>query len=273
MKFLKDVKWIGIVVVTVSLVAVALIPMSGAAAIPNSHKWAVLAGISDYSDVCGYGDLSWCHKDVADMYNLLVSNGWSPSHIKVLVNSSATAANIIDAIAWLKDVSAKGVALFYFSGHGSFFADKWSVPDKDEPADQCLVPYDGDTGSYSNLLFDDSLKVYFSGFKAAQTVIILDCCYSGGIIDECGTSGRLIMSACEAHEMSYEGGNKGVNVPLQNGVYTYCVLEAMAGAGDVNGDGVVSLDEAAQYAAVHSRDWTQSAHPVTYDGIAGETYL
>jgi len=274
MKHLTYAKRIGIVIVTVSLIAVAMLPMSGAAAgVPNSHKWALLVGISDYSDVCSYGDLSWCHKDVADMYNLLTSNGWTPSHIKVLVNSSATAANIIAGIAWLKSVSAKGMALFYFSGHGSFFADKWSVPDKDEPQDQCLVPYDGDTSAYKNLLFDDSLKEYFSGFKAAQTVIMLDCCYAGGIIDECGVDGRLIMAACKSNEMSYEGGNRGATIPIQNGVYTYVVLQAMSGAGDANGDGVVSLDEAACYAEIHSRDWTRSTHPVTYDGISGETYL
>jgi Caspase domain len=263
----------GVVLLTASLIAIAMLPMSGAAAISDNQKWALLVGISDYSDVCGYGDLSWCHKDVADMYGLLVSNGWAPSHIKVLVNSSATAANIIGGIAWLKSVSVKGMALFYYSGHGSFYADKWSVPNKDEPQDQCIVPYDGDTSNYANLLFDDTLKEYFSGFTAAQLVIILDSCYSGGFIDECGTTGRLIMAACRANEMSYEGGNKGVNVPLQNGVYTYCVLQAMNGAGDANGDGVVSLDEAAQYASVHSRDWVQSMHPETYDGISGESYL
>ena len=273
MKSFVDAKRIGIMIVTVSLIAVAMLPMSGAAAVPNSQKWALLVGISDYSDTCSYGDLSWCHKDAADMYNLLTSNGWAPSHIKVLVNSSATAANIIAGIAWLKSVSAKGLALFYFSGHGSFYADKWSVPNKDEPADQCLVPYDGDTSAYKNLLFDDSLKEYFSGFKAAQTVIMLDCCYAGGIIDECGSSGVLIMAACRSNEMSYEGGNKGVNLPIQNGVYTLVVLKAMSGAGDANGDGAVSLDEATQYAEVYTKDLVQSMHPVTYDGIAGETYL
>jgi len=273
MKSLADAKRVGIVIVTVSLIAVAMLPMSGAAAVPDNHKWALLVGISDYSDVCGYGDLSWCHKDAADMCKLLTSNGWAPSHIRVLVNSSATAANIIAGIAWLKEVSAKGLALFYYSGHGSFFADKWSVPNKDEPQDECIVPYDGDTSAYKNLLFDDSLKEYFSGFKAAQTVIMLDCCYSAGIIDECGTSGRLIMAACRSNEMSYEGGNRGSNLPIQNGVYTLIVLQAMSGAGDANGDGVVSLDEATQYAAVHTKDMMQSMHPVTYDGIAGETYL
>ncbi len=273
MKTLADAKRIGIVVVTVSLIAVAMLPMSGAAAIPDSQKWALLVGISDYSDVCGYGDLSWCHKDATDMYNLLTSNGWAPSHIKVLVNSSATEANIIAGIAWLKSVSDKGLALFYFSGHGSFYADKWSVPNKDEPQDQCIVPYDGDTSAYKNLLFDDSLKEYFSGFTAAQTIIMLDCCYAGGIIDECGSNGVLIMAACRSNEMSYEGGNKGSNLPIQNGAYTLIVLKAMSGAGDANGDGVVSFDEAAQYAEVYTKDLVQSMHPVTYDGIAGETYL
>jgi len=273
MKSLVDAKRIGIVIVTVSLIAVAMLPMSGAAAVPNSQKWALLIGISDYSDVCGYGDLSWCHKDVADMYNLLTSTGWAPSHIRVLVNSSATEANIIAGIQWLKANSVKGMALFYFSGHGSFAADKAAVFNNDEPKDQCICPYDGDTGSFQHMIFDDSLRAYFSDCKASKTIMMFDSCYSGGFVDECGIQTRLIMAACESHEMSYEGGNRGVNIPIQNGVYTYYVLQAMGGAGDLNGNGVVSLEEAAQYTAVHSREMTQSAHPVMYDGIAGETYL
>jgi len=38
MKHIVDAKRIGIMVVTMSLIAVAMLPMSGAAAVPNSQK-------------------------------------------------------------------------------------------------------------------------------------------------------------------------------------------------------------------------------------------
>jgi len=262
---------IGISIVILCMVSLAAIPLASADAIEDGQKWALLVGISDYSPTAGYGDLSYCHKDALDMYNLLVSKGWIPSHIKVLLNESATCANIVAGIQWLTGNSVRGMALFYYSGHGSFFADKWSIFNNDESNDQCLVPYDADISHYTNLIFDDQLKGYFSGCKAAQTVMILDCCYAAGQIDECGMKGRLIMAAADVHQMSYEGYSK--HIPVENGVYTHCILEAMAGAGDLDGNGVVSLEEAGEYAAINLQDLTQNVRAVMYDGVAGETYL
>ena len=268
---MKKARLVGVSVVMLCMVSVAAIPLASGAVIADGQKYALLVGISDYGPTAGYGDLSYCHKDALDMYNLLISKGWVPSHIKVLINESATYASIVAGFEWLTSNSVRGTALFYYSGHGSFFPDKWSVFDNDESNDQCILPYDANVGLYSNLIFDDQLAGYFSGCKAAQTVMILDCCYAAGQIDECGMKGRLIMTAADVHQMSYEGYSK--HIPIENGVYTYCILEAMAGAGDLDGNGVVSLEEAGAYAAINLQDLTQNVRAVVYDGIAGETYL
>jgi hypothetical protein len=252
---------LGISIVVVSLVALSAVPVLGAG-VSKNQKWAVLVGISEYGAACGYGNLNWCHKDVTDMYNELVSHGWKPSHIMMLINSSATEANIVAAISWLKENSAGGMALFYFSGHGSFMSH-----------DQCLVPYDADTWSFEHMIWDYQLKDYFSDCKAAQTVMMFDSCYAGGMIDDCGIQTRLLMCACMTKEMCWEGGDHGKKLQMHNGVYTYCVLSGLDGAGDYNNDGAVSLEEAAQYATIHVRDFTRNVSPVTYDGISGETLL
>ena len=271
MKGMKRFGLIGVSIVILCMVALAAVPLANAATIADGQKYALLVGISDYSPTAGYGDLAYCHKDALDMYNLLVSKGWMPSRIKVLLNESATCANIVAGIQWLTSNSVRGTALFYYSGHGSFFADKWAVFDNDESNDQCILPYDADIGSYTNLIFDDQLRDYFSGCKATQTVMILDCCYAAGQIDECGMKGRLIMAAADVHQMSYEGYSK--HIPIENGVYTYCILEAMDGAGDLDGNGVVSLEEAGEYAAIALQDLTQNVRAVMYDGIADQTCL
>jgi len=271
MRSFRELKTISIILVTTCMLMIAVLPVVSAATIPDAKKYAVLVGISDYSDTAGYGDLSYCHKDALDMYNLLVSKGWNPSHIKLLLNESATCANIVAGIQWLTANAVRGMALFYYSGHGSFFPDKWSVFDNDEPNDQCLVPYDADISHYVNLIFDDQLKVYFSDCKASQTVMILDCCYAAGHIDECGTNDRVIMAACDVHQMSYEGYSK--RIPIENGVYTYWILQAMTGAGDADANGVVSLEESAAYAAIHLQEMTRNVRAILYDGISGETYL
>lgn len=262
MRSWRRLEILGISIAVVSLVATSAVPVVGAAHISNSQKWAVLVGISEYGALCGYGNLNWCHKDAADMYNALVSHGWMPSHIKVLVNESATEANIIAGISWLNQNSAKGMALFYFSGHGSFSSHV-----------QCLVPYDGNTWSFEHMVWDYQLKAYFSDCRAAQTVMMFDSCYAGGMINDCGAQSRLLMCACTTKEMCWEGSDHGSNLQIQNGVYTYCVISALSGVGDYNSDGTVSLEEAAQYAAIHVPDFTPSVNPVTFDGISGETLL
>ena len=236
----------------------------------NLKNRALLIGVSDYSDTCTYGDLSFCHKDAFDMRDMLVEQyGWKSNDIKVLVNESATEANIIAGIDWLK--KATGTTVFYFSGHGDFYADVQAIPNGDEPRDQCIIPYDGDTGTMEHLMIDDAMIGYFEGMNAQATVLIFDSCYSGGMIDELGTEGRMILSSCLYNEMCWEGGTK--QIPFENGVYTYCLLQAFDGAGDVDGDGMVSLDEAAAYAEDHVGDYTRQVTPITYDGISGETYL
>lgn len=273
MNTMKRSKVIAISVVSIFLLSLAAVHAASAADIADGQKWALLIGISDYAPTAGYGDLTYCHKDALDMYALLISKGWLPSHIKVLTNESATRENIVAGISWLNSNSAKGMALFFYSGHGSFFADKWAVPDKDESNDQCIMPYDSDLGDYSTLIFDDQLRDYFASCKASRTIFIFDCCYAAGQIDELGKKGRLILAGSDVHQMSYEGGMRGCNIPIENGVYTYCILQAMTGSGDANGDGTVSLEEAAAYAAEAVQEYTQNVRAIIYDGISGETYL
>jgi len=277
MKSLARARVLGIVFVTLSLVMISALPMSGAAAIPNNNKWALLIGIDQYGPLCGYHANEGCWADVARLHDVLVGHGWSPSHIMVLLNSSATEANILAGIEWLTASSAGGMVFFYFDGHGTFGAmglqvkshgvERWQQ-------NQCICPYDVNTQTFEHAIMDVTLAACFSDCKAKQTVMMFDCCYSGGFVDECGIAGRLMMCSAATNEMCCGSGYRGSNfLDLNGSVYTHLVLKALAGAGDYNGNGVVSLEEAAQYAINNIKDMSPGVNPVTYDDIAGETYL
>lgn len=265
----------GVVLVIACFSTLAAAPMQSAGNADERQKFALLVGVSDYDPVCGYGDLMYCHKDILDVFDMLVNgHGWNPSNIRVLLNESATAENILDGISWLKGKCSdrRSTALFYFSGHGSFFCDKSAVSDRDEPVDECIMPHDGDTRRVQNIIFDDTLKKCLEGFRSTCTILMFDSCYSGGFIEEIGSRGRLVLTSCGEREMCWEGAETG-KVQIQNGLFTYCLLEAFRGAGDSDGDDRVSVEEAGSYAMDRVREFTPDVQPEMYDGVEGEKYI
>jgi uncharacterized caspase-like protein len=268
-------KSLGIVLVTACFIMVAFAPLQSAGNASEGQRFALLVGVSDYDPVCTYGDLTYSHKDALDMFDLLVSgHGWDPSNIVLLLNESATAENILSGISWLENECSnpRSTALIFFSGHGSFFCNRAAVPDRDEPVDECIMPHDGDPQTSDNIIFDDTLGDRLDRFKSGRVVLVLDSCYSGGFIKETGSEGRLVLASCGEREMCWEGVETG-KVQVQNGLFTYCLLEAFGGAGDADGDGKVSIEEAGDYAMDRVRDYTPDVQPEMFDGVNGDLYL
>lgn len=262
----------GVLFVSVCFGVLALAPLESAGNADMPKGFALLVGVSDYSPECGYGDLTYSHKDARDVYDLLVDHfGWNPACIVLLQNESASAENITNGISWLAEECSKTQAtgLFFFSGHGSYFCDQHSIPDRDEPVDECVVPYDGNTQTAQNMIFDDVMKEALQAFWRADVVMILDSCYSGGFIDETGADGRLILTSCGEREQCWEGAETG-KVQIQNGVFTYCLLEAFSGVGDLDGNGEVSVEEAGSYAMDRVKEFTPDVQPEMYDGVDGD---
>lgn len=262
--------------VVLCFATIAVAPAESAENTGEGQKFALLVGVSDYDPVCTYGDLSYSHKDASDLRSLLVDMyGWSAENIVLLQNETATADNILAGLEWLEDMCddcPHSTVLVFFSGHGSFFCDNHAVRNWDEPVEECIVPYDGDTQAVQNIIFDDTMAERLGAIDASTTMLVLDSCYSGGFIDDVGAEGRLILTSCGEREMCWEGMETG-KVRIQNGLFTYCLLEAFSGAGDLDRDGTVTVEEAGTYSIDRVMDFTPDVLPMVYDGIAGDTCL
>jgi len=80
--------------------------------------------------------------------------------------------------------------------------------------------------------------------------------------------GRVILTASDANEVSVEKDE------LKHGVFTYYLLEALRGKGDLDGDGVVSADEAYRYVSMKVPQATgQDQHPVKKGEMTGQIIL
>ena len=126
----------------------------------------------------------------------------------------------------------------------------------------------------------DEIQKLFRRIQAEWVIFIIDSCYSGAgggrsiltsnkynerrgdpsdkYLDRLTEGkGRIILTASRANELSIEKSD------LEHGVFTYYLLEALHGKGDIDGDRVVTLSEAYRYVSKMVPDATnQNQHPV-----------
>jgi hypothetical protein len=140
---------------------------------------ALLVGINTYIPPAG-PNLSGCVNDVEDMANTLSALGIvpaKPGSMRILTNTRATKAKILDGIKWLiKGAKKDDVLIWYYSGHGSRVTDT-SGEEIDE-YDESICPTDIATAGD---LTDDEIRKALSGVAPGVNLdLIFDSCHSGG---------------------------------------------------------------------------------------------
>lgn len=145
-------------------------------------KTAVCVGINDYP--AGIGDLRGCVNDADDWASLLMgSHGFTS--ITKLIDSDATVSAITDALASLVDsANAGNVAVFTFSGHGTWEFDNPANPDESDNRDEALCAHDGN-------ILDDKIRTILNTLNdTARLTVISDSCHSG-TVTRTGRSARV----------------------------------------------------------------------------------
>lgn len=212
---------------------------------PSVNKWAVVIGISDYRG--RQYDLRYCDDDAQEMHSYLISRGYPKGNIKLLLDGGAKANKIMAAVDWLNSwENASSEVVFFYSGHGSWY-DGYDDGDS-EVRDEGIVSAD------LYLILDGQLRQKFSTFESSKISFTFDSCFSGGMND-LEASGRIIATACNETEYSYE------TADLQNGVFTYYY---MAGLNTYN-----TVEEAFAYASPLAHEYMaaygEDMNPQLYD--------
>lgn len=139
-------------------------------------KRALLTGINDYNRI---SDLRGCCNDVMNIRDILKTYfGFENKDIRVLTDSRATQANILQRLEWLTNDAKPGdVLYFHFSGHGSQIRDR----DGDELRDckdEILCCYGMSwSGGY---ITDDTFDDIFTKVHPDVTFdVVFDSCHSG----------------------------------------------------------------------------------------------
>jgi uncharacterized repeat protein (TIGR02543 family) len=253
-KILSRISIAVILALVLFIVVTLALPVMPARAASDPECWAVIVGVSDYKYL---NDLNYCDDNAREISRKL-SPVWGEDHVRVLTDSQATRANILDAIDWMADnADDDDTVLFSFSGHGSDYLSGY------------FCPYDALLTSLSNDISSSQLASAFWAVNAEKTVIILDICHAGKFQSILSNSGRVILMASRSDEYSWEVSS------LENSIFGYFLIRAFNrfDDADANGDYELSAEEIARYAGPLTTEFESTQHPVLDDQYSGELAL
>ncbi|MCA2683532.1 MAG: ABC transporter substrate-binding protein [Microcystis sp. M038S2] len=238
-------------------------------------KFALLIGVSEYSE--GLRPISSAILDVEAMRRVLEHPDMGAfDQVTVLPNpdkgSMEKAVEVLFA-----DRQRDDLVLLYFTGHGL----------KDQKARFFLSTRD--TGRDQNgdfrratALAASKLQEYITDSRSQRQIIILDCCFSGALVqgmpimgmpikgelniqEELGGKGRAILTSSSPIEYSFESDNNDLSI------YTKYLVEGIeTGAADKDGDQLISVNELHEYASERVKEAAPAMTPKFYLSLEGE---
>src|SRR5262245_37820030 len=223
-------------------------------------RWALVIGVSRFQ----YGDKEMGGRQISNLRGpendaramrdfLLTPEGgeFPPDHIRIAQNEEATRAAVIEGLEWLRGV-AKPDDYFVI-----FFASHGDVEESEGREIPYFIVHDTDPRDFANTAV--KMDVFFETIKnmrARRGLALVDTCHSAGIVSgvrggsnrasalldqELGKlpSGIGVLVSCKQNQKSFED--------VENGVFTWAVIEGLRSYADRDNDGIVRLFELADY--------------------------
>ncbi|WP_317205671.1 polysaccharide deacetylase family protein [Janthinobacterium sp.] len=214
------------------------------------NSWAVVIGIDDYAK---WPKLQYAVRDSQGVRQTLVEKfGFAPERVLSLKNAEATRSNILAAF---HDKLAHGGVqkndriFVFFAGHG---ATRKLSSGRDLGY---IVPVDSDPNQFAtDAIPMTEIQNIAESLTAKHALFVMDACYSGlGLTRGAGSSsflrdnakriGRQMLTAGGGDQLVADGGPNG------HSVFTWTLLQGLAGKADLNGDGLITATELAAYVA------------------------
>lgn len=230
-------------------------------------KVALLIGISEYEP--GLNPLPSAVKDVEAMRRLLVNpemGNFAEADVRVLKNPQRQ--EMETAIYNLyANCQKDDLVLFYFSGHGV------TVENGDFYLSTSITVKNQGKLNPTSAVAATNVHAWMNHSKSKRLVIILDCCFSGafakgltakdsGTIDlqqHLGGEGRAILTASTSTQYAFESDG------LELSIYTHYLVEGIEkGAADIDGDGLIAVDELHRYAKSKVQEASPAMTPEFY---------
>ncbi len=213
--------------------------------------YALVIGLSKYKVLT---PLEYADRDALALVDYLQDQQIPAEQIRLFLNENATRINIVDELFNLSKVlKAHDRLYFYFGGHGDLEAQL-------SHDNALLLLYNSFKTGYlqgNDFLSLGELKTWFGNLssKQVEVVFIADACHSGALIggqegysktqkalhENWGKVTKILSS--QAGEYSLEGKQWGGG----RGLFSYHLINGLAGRADQNGNQKVSLRELDAY--------------------------
>lgn len=216
-----------------------------------ANSWAIVIGINDYAH---WPKLEHARHDARAVASTLTGQfGFPASQVIVLEDGQATRNNILAAFHdRLADAgTGRDDRVFvFFAGHG---ATRRLASGRDLGY---IIPVDSRPADFArDAIAMTDIQNIAESLRAKHVMFVMDACYSGlGLTragpspaaflrDNARRSARQMLTAGGGDQQVADGGPNG------HSVFTWVLLQALAGKGDLNGDGLITGTELAAYVA------------------------
>ncbi len=213
-------------------------------------SWAIVIGIDDYAK---WPKLEYASRDAQAIADTLTGQfGFPSSQVIVLKNREATRNNILAAFHdRLGDGrTQKNDRVFvFFAGHG---ATRQLASGRDLGY---IIPVDSDPREFaSDAIAMTDVQNIAESLPAKHVLFVMDACYSGLGLTRGGSSSSFLRENARrtARQMLTAGGadqQVADSGPNGHSVFTWVLLQALSGKGDLNGDGLITGTELAAFVA------------------------
>jgi hypothetical protein len=250
------------------------------------ETWAVIIGINKYAN---FLPLKYAVDDAREFYRYLVEvNKVSKDKIWLILDEEATLDKIRSILGTRLRRSAgkEDTVIIYWAGHGAIESDSTSVDG--DGLEKYILPHNADLKDlYTSAMPMVEIARIFQRISSERLVFITDTCYSGatggrtvpvlGVRTNISGAflerisqgrGRVVLTASDANEVTVESDD------LRHGVFTYYLLEGLRGKADLDGNGIITVDEVYRYVSIKVPQATgQVQHPVRKGEMMGEIIL
>jgi len=231
----------------------ALVSLPEALRTPN--RYALIVGVGEYTD-SRIPKLSACPNDARQLYDVLTdpSVGMFPTeNVTLLSDKNVTRNKVVDALDTLSRKAGKeDLVVVFFSGHGAV----------DEKGRSYWVMHDSAIDRLrATALAETEITELLGEIRTARLVTLIDACYSAStaklgkskslldlrkIYPKFTGDGRVAITASKGDQLSVVISDKK-HPGKGYSVFSWHLISAMKGLGDMDKDGVVTVNELWSY--------------------------